>query len=84
MSYALQFEKDVLFLDSDILILNEINEIDNTKELNADLNIALNPDKDEILTLGYINPKHKKANFTFMIIFCPFDITRIKLSSCHF
>ena len=33
MSYALQFENDVIFLDSDIFILDKIDGIDNQKDV---------------------------------------------------
>ena len=49
---TLQYEKDTLFLDSDIVILNEINDIDNTKEIGVSPQFIK---KQNIEESGYYN-----------------------------
>lgn len=49
---TLQCEKDTLFLDSDIVILNEINDIDNTKEIGVSPQFIK---KQNIEETGYYN-----------------------------
>ena len=52
MTYALQFEKDTIFLDSDVFIVNPINCIDNTKELGLSPHYIRKSNTDEV---GYYN-----------------------------
>ena len=52
ISYALQFENDVLFLDSDIFILSKIDDIDNQKELGLSPHYIRKSDTDKF---GYYN-----------------------------
>ena len=52
MSYALQFEKDTIFLDSDVFIVNPINCIDHTKELGLSPHYIRKSNTDEV---GYYN-----------------------------
>lgn len=49
---ALEYEKDTLFLDSDIVILYELNDIDNTKELGVSPQFIKQVNIDET---GYYN-----------------------------
>lgn len=49
---ALEYEKDTLFLDSDIIILDELNDIDNTKELGVSPQFIKQENIDET---GYYN-----------------------------
>lgn len=52
MSYALQYEKDTIFLDSDVFIVNPINCIDHTKELGLSPHYVRKSNTDEV---GYYN-----------------------------
>jgi len=52
MSYALQHEKDTLFLDSDVFIVNPINCIDHSKELGLSPHYIRKLNTDEV---GYYN-----------------------------
>jgi hypothetical protein len=52
MTYALQYEKDTIFLDSDVFIVNPINCIDNTKELGLSPHYIRKSNTDEV---GYYN-----------------------------
>ena len=52
MSYALQFENDVIFLDSDIFILDKIDGIDNQKDLGLSPHYIKKSDTDKF---GYYN-----------------------------
>lgn len=52
IDYALKTENDTLFLDSDILVLDEINDIDNTKELGVSPHYIRSGDTDKF---GYYN-----------------------------
>ena len=53
ITYALECgEKDVLFLDSDIIVLSEINDIDNTKEIGVSPHYC---DKHTTDKVGYYN-----------------------------
>jgi hypothetical protein len=49
---ALEYEKDTLFLDSDIIILDELNDIDDTKELGVSPQFIKQVNIDET---GYYN-----------------------------
>jgi hypothetical protein len=49
---TLQYENDTLFLDSDIIILNELNDIDDTKELGVSPQFIKQVNIDET---GYYN-----------------------------
>tara|TARA_B110001452_G_scaffold265957_1_gene271690 strand:+ start:3880 stop:5394 length:1515 start_codon:yes stop_codon:yes gene_type:complete len=52
MSYALQHEKDTMFLDSDVFILNPIICIDNSKEIGLSPHYVKKSNTDEV---GYYN-----------------------------
>ena len=52
MSYALQYEKDTIFLDSDVFIVNPINCIDYSKELGLSPHYIRKSNTDEV---GYYN-----------------------------
>lgn len=52
MSYALQYEKDTIFLDSDVFIINPINCINHTKELGLSPHYIKKSNTDEV---GYYN-----------------------------
>ena len=52
MSYALQYEKDTIFLDSDVFIVNPINCIDHTKDLGLSPHYVRKSNTDEV---GYYN-----------------------------
>jgi len=52
ISYALEFEKDVMFLDSDIFIINPITEIDNTKNIGLSPHYIRKSNTDQV---GYYN-----------------------------
>ena len=52
IKYALENEKDTMFLDSDILFLNPINIIDKTKELGLSPHYVKKSNTDEV---GYYN-----------------------------
>jgi len=52
MSYALQYESDTIFLDSDVFIINPINCIDHTKELGLSPHYVKKSNTDEV---GYYN-----------------------------
>ena len=52
MSYALQYEKDTQFLDSDVFIVNPINCIDHSKELGLSPHYIRKSNTDEV---GYYN-----------------------------
>ena len=52
MSYALQYEKDTIFLDSDVFIVNPINCIDHSKELGLSPHYIRKSNTDEV---GYYN-----------------------------
>tara|TARA_B100000925_G_scaffold286464_2_gene264215 strand:+ start:41178 stop:42797 length:1620 start_codon:yes stop_codon:yes gene_type:complete len=52
IKYALEYESDTIFLDSDILFLNPINCIDKTKELGLSPHYVKKSNTDEV---GYYN-----------------------------
>ena len=52
MSYALEHETDVIFLDSDVLILNPINCIDKTKDVGLSPHYVRKSNTDQV---GYYN-----------------------------
>ena len=52
MSYALEFEKDTIFLDSDVFIVNPIRCINHTKELGLSPHFIKKINTDEV---GYYN-----------------------------
>ena len=52
MSYALEYEKDTIFLDSDVFIVNPINCIDHSKELGLSPHYIRKSNTDEV---GYYN-----------------------------
>jgi hypothetical protein len=52
MSYALQYEKDTIFLDSDVFIVNPINCIDHSKEVGLSPHYIRKLNTDEV---GYYN-----------------------------
>ena len=52
MSYALEYESDTIFLDSDVFIVNPINCIDHSKELGLSPHFIKKKNTDEV---GYYN-----------------------------
>lgn len=52
MSYALEYESDTIFLDSDVFIVNPINCIDHSKELGLSPHYVRKSNTDEV---GYYN-----------------------------
>tara|TARA_Y100000591_G_C21819277_1_gene692652 strand:- start:37 stop:1632 length:1596 start_codon:yes stop_codon:yes gene_type:complete len=52
ISYALEYEKDTIFLDSDVFILNPINCIDETKDVGLSPHYIKKETTDEV---GYFN-----------------------------
>jgi len=63
MSYALEYEKDTIFLDSDVLILNPINCIDNSKDVGLSPHFIKKQNTDEVgyYNAGCIWTKNKKV-----------------------
>ena len=86
MNYCLNDFSDSLFLDSDIVILNEINDIDNTKEIGVSPQFIK---KQNIEETGYYNAgclwtKSKNVIDEWLKIInmdhsCPEQINMIKL-----
>ncbi len=61
IQYTLNYEKDTMFLDSDILVLNPINCIDHSKDIGLSPHFIKKKNTDEVgyYNGGYVRTKNK-------------------------